>query len=455
MRNILTYELKKTPSVPLYEALYRCIRADILGGKLAAGQKLPSKRALAAHLEISKITVETAYDRLAAEGYIAAKEKVGYFVERIETRKPLACPAAAKEIPQAAPLLDLTANVCASFPFSVWNKLQRQVLLDFGHDLLQPLPATGCLALRQAIAAHLQGFRGMTVDPDNIIVGAGTDFLYNLVVQLLGQDLVYALEEPGYRKISQIYAAAGAKTHCAAMDAQGVLPSALHDAQVLHFSPAHHFPTGIVTPMARRQELLQWAAQGNWIVEDDYDCEFRFDTHPLSALYTQSERVIYINSFSKSMAPSIRIGYMVLPPHLTAVFREKLGFYTSTVSGFEQHTLARFLDGGYFEKHINRMRRAYRLRRNRLLELLQNCPRRDILHIEEADAGLHFLVKVDTRLSDEALERHCAQKGVRVYTLSRYYRGSVPDDRRHRLVINYSGLQEGDLVIFDQILRQL
>lgn len=452
---MLTYELKKTAAVPLYEALYRCIRADILSGKLAAGQKLPSKRALAAHLEISKITVEAAYEQLAAEGYIAAKEKVGYFVEHIAASKPTVLPAAVSVPAQSAPLLDLTANVCASFPFSVWNKLQRQVLLDFGHDLLQPLPATGCLALRQAIAKHLQGFRGMTVDPDNIIVGAGTDFLYNLAVQLLGQDLRYALEEPGYRKIAQIYSAAGAETLCAAMDAQGVLPTSLRDAQVLHFSPAHHFPTGIVTPMARRQELLQWAAKGNWIIEDDYDCEFRFDTHPLSALYAQSERVIYINSFSKSMAPSIRIGYMVLPPQLMAVFREKLGFYTSTVSGFEQHTLARFLDGGYFEKHINRMRRAYRLRRNRLLELLQSCPRRDILQIEEADAGLHFLVKVDTALSDEALEHYCAQRGVRVHTLSRYYRGIVPPDRCHRLVINYSGLQDADLATFEQILWQL
>lgn len=452
---MLTYELKKSPALPLYEALYRCIRADILSGKLPAGTKLPSKRALAAHLEISKITVETAYDQLCAEGYLRAQEKVGYFVEPIQIRAPTPPLPAPASVAEEKPLLDLTVNAPAAFPFSVWLKLQRQVLRDFGHDLLQSLPATGCLALRQAIAEHLLGFRGLQVDPDNIIIGAGTDFLYNLLPQLLGQDKVFALEEPGYPKIRQIYTCAGVSVIDAPMDGQGVMPDGLADAQVLHFSPSHHFPSGLVTPVGRRQALLQWAAAGNWIVEDDYDCEFRFDTRPLPALYGQSDRVIYINTFSKSMAPSIRMAYMVLPPTLTAAFRERLGFYSSTVSGFEQHTLARFLAQGYFEKHINRMRKFYRLRRNQLLELLEQCPVRERLTIEEADAGLHFLLKVDTDLSDEELEHYCMARGVRVHSLRHYYRQAVPTDRRHRLVINYSGLQEADLALLAEILRKL
>lgn len=452
---MLTYDLKKAPGVPLYEALYRCIRSDILSGRLPAGAKLPSKRALAAQLDISKITVEAAYNQLCAEGYISSREKVGFFVEAVETGAAAAPAAEKPAVPEHSPLLDLTANVPASFPFSVWSRLQRQVLLDFGHDLLQPLPSCGCLALRQAIANHLSGFRGMQVDVDNIIIGAGTDFLYNLVPQLLGQDRIYALEDPGYGKIRQIYQAAGVTTVPAPMDGQGVLPHCLEQAQVLHFSPSHHFPTGIVTPMGRRQALLKWAAQGNWIVEDDYDCEFRFDTHPMPALYGQSDRVIYINSFSKSMAPSIRMGYMVLPPQLMALFRQKLGFYTSTVSGFEQHTLARFLADGYFEKHINRMRKFYRLRRNQVLDIIRTCPRKDILTIEEADAGLHFLVKVDTGLSDEALEHYCAEKGLAVHTLSHYYRGPVPEDRCHCLVVNYSGLREEDMAVFEKILGKI
>lgn len=452
---MLTYELKKKSGIPLYESLYRHIREDILSGKLPAGMRLPSKRALCAHLEVSKITVETAYNQLAAEGYIRSREKVGYFVEDVHTlRAAVPAPSHTPKLLDT-PTLDLTANVPAAFPFSVWSRLQRQVLLDFGHELLHPLPATGCAALRQAIADHLLGFRGMRVDPENIIVGAGTDFLYNLIPQLLGQALIYALEEPGYRKIERIYTAAGATVVPVYMDAQGVLPETLGSAQILHFSPSHHFPTGVVTSPARRQELVQWADGGNWIIEDDYDCEFCSGTHPASALYGRSDRVIYINSFSKSMAPSIRMGYMVLPPQLMARFREKLGFYTSTVSGFEQHTMARFLSGGYFEKHINRMRKFYRLRREQLLQMLEACPRREKLTVEEADAGLHFLLRVDTDLSDDALERFCAEKGLLVHTLSRYYRGDVPLDRQHRLVINYSGLHDDDLPVLYEILQTI
>ena len=449
---MLTYDLKKMPGLPLYEGLYRCIRGDILSGRLPRGSRLPSKRALAAHLGLSKITVESAYNRLAAEGYIAAREKVGYFVEPVEVCAPAVALPAMPETPEM-PLLDLTANVPAQFPFSVWSRCQRRVLQTHGHALLRPLPSQGCLELRQAIARHLADFRGMQVDPAQIIIGAGTDFLYNLVPQLLGQDRCYALEEPGYGKIRRIYQAAGAKTVPAAMDAQGVIPAGLQGADVLHFSPSHHFPSGIVTPKRRRQQLLQWASQGKkWIIEDDYDCEFRFDTHPMPALFGQSEQVLYINSFSKSLAPSIRMGYMVLPWNLLAVFREKLGFYGCTVSVFEQQTLALFLQEGHFERHINRMRKFYRLRRNALLQMIYAAPGRERLAIEEADAGLHFLLKIQTEMPDEALEAYCRSLGVKAHTLSRYYTQTPPPERMHRLVINYSGLKEEDMGAFSKFL---
>ncbi len=454
---MLTYELKKAPGVPLYEALYRCIRADILSGRLAAGVKLPSKRSLAAHLEVSKITVEAAYSQLAAEGYISPREKVGYFVEAVETAAVVPAPANTLRSKAPQPLVDLTANAPAQFPFSVWSRLQRQVLLDFGHQLLEPMPHQGIQDLRQAIAQHLAGFRGMQVDPQNIIIGAGTDFLYNLLLQLLGQDKVYALEEPGYGKIRRIYEAAGASSIPAPMDPFGVVPEAIPEAQVLHISPSHHFPTGLITPMHRRQALLRWAAEGDrWIIEDDYDSEFRFDAHPMSAMYSSSEqgRVIYINSFSKSLAPSIRMGYMVLPPALMCQFREKLGFYSCTVSAFEQHTLARFLQEGHFEKHINRMRKFYRSRRNRLLDILRHCRWAEKLTIEEADAGLHFLLQVDTDFSDQALEDFCAALGLRVRCLSRYYFAQPPETSKSRIVVNYSGLKEEDFARLEEILER-
>ena len=442
---MLTYELKKSPGVPLYEALYRCIRADILSGVLVPGQKLPSKRALAQNLEISKITVEGAYGQLLAEGYIRAQEKVGYFVEDIPQARALPVAAAAPAPEEARPLLDLSGSGTEKFPFSVWSRLQREVMLDYGEKLLLPLPNQGIEPLRQAIAAHLGAFRAMTVDPDNILIGAGTDFLYNLLIQLLGRDKTYAVEDPGYGKIRKIYAAGGVRCISVPMDHEGVLPDALEDARVLHLSPAHHFPTGLVTSVARRQELLSWARRcGGYIIEDDYDSEFRFDAHPKPTMQSldHSGRVIYMNTFSKSLAPSIRISYAVLPPELMAEFRSRLGFYSCTVSSFEQYTLARFLSRGYFEKHINRMRKYYKNRRNQVVSALNGCAFADKLTIREEDAGLHFLLKVDTAMTDAELTAYCERAGVRVRTLSSYYHLPIPEEDRHCLVINYAGLDQ-------------
>ena len=440
---MLTYELKKAPGVPLYESLYRCIREDILSGNLKPGEKLPSKRALAENLEVSKITVEGAYSQLLSEGYIRSEEKVGYFVEAMERPAPPASLPAAAQSPEPREFsVDLMGSGTERFPFSVWSRLQREVMLDRGERLLLPMPNQGIPELRQAIARHLGEFRGMEVDAENILIGAGTDFLYNLLIQLLGRDKVYALEEPGYGKIRKIYAAGGVTCVSAAMDSQGICPGELGDAQVLHCSPSHHFPTGLVTPMSRRLELLAWAAKGErWIIEDDYDSEFRFDARPVPAMQTLAgDRVIYMNSFSKSLAPSIRISYMVLPPRLRQEFQEKLGFYSCTVPSFEQYTLARFLDGGYFEKHINRMRKFYKSRRNRVISLLKNCPFSHQLTILEQDAGLHFLLQVDTGLSDEALVRQLEAADIRVKALSSYFYEDTRD--RHCLVVNYAGLKE-------------
>ena len=452
---MLTYELKKAPGVPLYEALYRCIRGDILSGKLQPGQKLPSKRALSANLKVSKITVEGAYNQLLAEGYIRSEEKVGYFVESVEhaVQQPVCWEQ--KETPQKN-AIDLTANGPAKFPFSVWSKLQREVMLDMGEQLLQTTDNQGLAQLRYAIAEHLAAFRGMQVDPANIIIGAGTDFLYNLLIQLLGRDKVYAVEEPGYSKIRQIYAAAGARCVSAQLDDQGVDPAKLQNAQVLHISPSHHFPTGLVTPLSRRQALLAWSKEmkNRYIIEDDYDSEFRFAAHPMPAMQSldNGDKVIYMNSFSKSLAPSIRISYMVLPPALMEQFRQTLGFYSCTVPSFEQHTLARFLDRGHFEQHINRMRKFYKMRRDRLMKALSHCTLADKLTIKEENAGLHFLVRVDTPETEEVILQRCTEAGLRVSSLSDYYHGNVPDTAKKCLVVNYSGLSQEDLTKLEEIL---
>ncbi len=439
-----TYTLKKQPGLPLYEALYRAIREDILTGTLQPGEKLPSKRALASNLEVGKTTVEAAYAQLLEEGYISSRERSGFFVEAVEPRKK-ASPV--QPLTKSAPLphqgADLTGNGTGQFPFSVWIRLQREVILDYGEKLLLPMDSRGAPETRAAIARNLGDFRGMAVDPENILIGAGTDFLYNLLLQLLGQDKVYGVEDPGYGKIRKIYAAGGVRCLPIPMDESGIRPDSLGDARVLHISPSHHFPTGIVMPLHRRRALIDWARRTDgFIIEDDYDTEFRFRGRPLPPMQTMDpERVIYMNTFSKTLFPSIRISYMVLPAGLMARFREKLGFYGCTVPSFEQYTLARFLDRGYFEKHINRMRKFYRSRRNRVVAMLEGCPAAGKFTILEQDAGLHFLLKVETTLDDSALTALFAQSGLRVQPLGSFYT-SPREDCRGMLVINYSAVDE-------------
>ena len=439
-----TYTLKKQPGLPLYEALYRAIREDILTGTLLPGEKLPSKRALASNLEVGKTTVEAAYAQLLEEGYISSRERSGFFVEAVEPQKK-ARPV--QPVTESVPLprqgADLTGNGTGQFPFSVWIRLQREVILDYGERLLLPVDSRGAPETRTAIAKNLGDFRGMTVDPENILIGAGTDFLYNLLLQLLGQDKVYGVEDPGYGKIRKIYAAGGVRCLPIPMDESGIRPDSLGGARVLHISPSHHFPTGIVMPLHRRRALIDWARRTDgFIIEDDYDTEFRFRGHPLPPMQAMDpERVIYMNTFSKTLFPSIRISYMVLPAGLMARFREKLGFYGCTVPSFEQYTLARFLDRGYFEKHINRMRKFYRARRNRVVAMLEGCPAAGKFTILEQDAGLHFLLKVETALDDNALTALFAQSGLRVQPLGSFYT-SPREDCRGMLVINYSAVDE-------------
>ena len=443
----------------LYEQLYDFIRTDILRGSLKSGERLPSKRKLAEHLQVSVITVENAYNQLIAEGYIQSQEKRGYFVARMDEALP--APEKRPEVtvpPEKSWFMDFKTNHISGeqFPFSVWAKLMRAQLLEQDKQLLQPQKYNGVPELRGAIADYLYHARGMSVHPEQILIGSGTEYLYNLIIQLLGRDKVYAVEDPGYQKIASIYRVNDAAYRPIRMDREGLSVRQLRetDVDVVHLSPSHHFPTGLVTPITRRQELLKWANEkpGRYIIEDDYDSEFRFSGRPIPTLFSidEQEKVLYINTFSKTIAPSIRISYLILPPSLLALYREKLGFYACTVPSFEQYTLARFLSRGYFEKHINRMRKFYKNRRNRLIGLLEGCGFSRRLTILEQDAGLHFLVKVNTALTDRELTEGLARAGVRVRALSEYYHDGSPD--LHCLVVNYSGLEEPQL---EQALNRL
>ena len=381
---MLTYPMEERGSLPLYEYLCRSIRSDILSGALPAGTRLPSKRALAEHLRVSVITVEGAYSQLEAEGYLQARPKRGCFVSAVERPLP-----AAEEPPAAVPLepqspqarLDLSRNRVdtARFPVSTWAKLTRQVLSEAPEALLSPVPHQGLPALRQAIADELRDLKGMAVSPSQIIIGAGAEYLYLLLAQLLGRDTAFAVEDPGYPKIRQVYRACGAACVPIPLDGQGIDPAALaaSGAGALHISPNHQYPTGLVTPIARRQALLRWAEDtGGTIIEDDYDSEFRFTGRPIPTLQSIDARgrVVYLNTFSQTISPSMRLGFLVLPPRLLERYRRNLGFYACTVPALEQHVLARFISGGHYERHLARMRKEYRERRGAVLEAFRLSP---------------------------------------------------------------------------------
>lgn len=455
---MLTYSLEERGGLSLYEYLYRRIRADILDGTLVADERLPSKRALAEHLHVSVITVEGAYQQLEAEGYIYTRPKRGFFVSHVDRVPEAAAPAV---IPAASPApvwkLDLRSNRVdgSRFPVSTWARLTRQVLSEGAVPLLAPVPHQGLFALRQAIADDLRDFKGMAVSPEQIVVGAGAEYLYLLLAQLLngvqapGQETVFAVEDPGYPKIRQVYGKCGAACVPVPLDRWGMDLAALKSsgANVAHISPTHHYPTGIVTSIGRRQALLRWAEEtGGVIIEDDYDSEFRFTGRPIPTLQSidSGGRVIYMNTFSQTISPSMRVGFMVLPPRLLERYRRELDFYACTVPALEQHVLARFLSRGHYEQHLSRMRKEYRARRAAVLDAFHTSSFSHRVTISEQSAGLHFLLRLDTDQDDEVLRRRAEDLGIRLGFLSEY--AAAPHaDYAHTLVVNYAGLEPGQL----------
>lgn len=449
---MLTYSFEEKGTDSLYEYLYKKIKEDIVEERLLPDEKLPSKRELAKNLNISVITVENAYSQLVAEGYIYTIPKSGFYVSRVlsarirkDKRK---VPVESEKSAGENWFADFVGNATVQdiFPFSTWNKLMRETMTEDAEKLMIRSGSAGVWELRKAIAEYLYQYRGMQIEPDQIIVGAGTEYLYGILIQLLGRDKTYALEDPGYKKISSIYRVNDVSIVYVPLDKQGIEITSLENqnADIVHISPSHHFPTGIVTPVQRRYELLEWAekSEGRYIIEDDYDSEFRLHGKPIPSLQSIDGcgKVIYINTFSKSLTSTIRISYMVLPDMLRKKYQEKLGFYSCTVSNFEQYALARFMEKGYLEKHINRTRNYYRTLRDTILECIRRHPRYSRMKIREENAGLHFLLEVQTNLSDEEIISRAKERGIRISSLSQYY--FKPERaRQHTLLINYSGIQ--------------
>ncbi|MDO4617859.1 MAG: PLP-dependent aminotransferase family protein [Lachnospiraceae bacterium] len=464
---MLTYSYSGRGSESLYEYLYTCIKHDILTGVLAPHTKLPSKRVFAANQGISIVTVENTYGQLMAEGYIYSRPKSGFYVSAIAGQIPENAQSSdlipARQEHPAESSYNLVSNHTSAehFPFSIWAKIIRQLLSTQDAKLLISPPPGGAMELRSAIASHLYNFRGITCEPEQIIIGAGTEYLYTLIVQLLGREKVYGLENPSSKKIRRIYQAAGAKVIPLSMDGEGIELTAENLAvpDIVQISPSHHFPTGIVTSVSRRYGLLQWASEspGRYIIEDDYDSEFRLQGRPIPSLFSMdaTDRVIYFNTFTKSLASTIRISYMVLPKPLLEIFYSKLGFYSCTVSNFEQYTLAAFIREEYFEKHINRMRNHYRMLRDALIRQILDSALYPGAEISEENAGLHFLLKLRTREPDAVLKEKALKNGVTVSFLSDYYSSDyrqLKTSYEHTAIINYSALSEEDMVQVVQAL---
>ena len=448
---MLTYDLSQRGNRTMYEHLYEKMKEDILQGRLNSGEKLPSKRAMAEHLNVSVKTIENTYDQLLLEGYIRSEEKKGYYVNLVakETGSRPGYASFVTKYKEEEYLADFTANNISyeQFPFATWAKVMRETLTDYDTTLLKTVPFNGVEKLRVEIAEHLYRYRGMQVSPDHIIVGAGTEYLYNRIIQLLGDEAVYAVENPGYRKITKLYDLQRIKWNYIDVDKQGMDVERLKqtDATVVHVSPEHHYPIGLVMPIGRRQELLAWAAEepGRYIIEDDYDCEFRMQGRPIPSMQSmdRSHRVIYMNTFSKTMVPSIRVAYMVLPEKLMGKYLSTMNFYSCSVSGFEQYALASFMGKGYFERHIRRMVNYYKKQREKIWKIFRDSGLSKVSRIVEADAGTHFLLQVDTPLSDVEIKWAAKERGILLNCLSEY----CFDNRekyRGMLIINYSDMEE-------------
>lgn len=444
---MLIYDFTNRMGKPLYEFLYNSLKRDILNGRLAQGSKLPSKRTLAKDNKISVRTVINAYEQLIAEGFIVSEEKKGYFVAEIfedsisEKKKNKKI----RETTTKDYLIDFTAHqlVCERFPISMWKKVIREVLTDYDKELVQKADYKGVKKLRSAIADYLYRSRGMDVDEECVVIGAGLEYLYGRLYKILPKDAIYAMENPGYQRIRHIYDDYDLSWKCIAMDKEGIKIRDLEDskAKIIHISPEHHFPLGITMSKERRWELLKWAEKENnrYIIEDDYDCEYRYDDRlaPAIQCWDKKGKVIYINSFSKSLAPSIRISYMVLPKELMKKYEKVASVYSNSVSSCEQYALAKFLDEGYFERHMRRMKKYCREQGERLLKYLKQSETFSKAKIYGGKSGTHFLVKVDTRLSDEELMKEAKKQKIKIRCLSRYCRENH-EEYRHMLIFQYS-----------------
>ena len=448
--NELTMNLKTDSKVPLYEQIYNYIKSDIQNGRISYGEKLPSTRALARHLEISRSTAELAYEQLLSEGYIESEPCRGYFVAKIDELyqiRPAKTPTEEKKEQKPRYRYDFTPNGVdlKSFPYNAWRKLSKDILTDDKTELFRSGESKGELGFRQAICNYLHQARGVNCTPGQVIVGAGSDYILMLLGMILGREHVVAFENPTYKQAYRLFRGLAYKTVPVGMDKNGMKVTELSDsgADIAYVTPSHQYPTGIIMPIGRRMELLKWAKEepDRYVIEDDYDSEFRYKGKPIPALqgYDRDGKVIYLGTFSKSIAPAIRMSYMVLPNPLLKRYEERLGHIHSTVSKVDQLIVQKFIEDGYFERHLNKTRAMYKSRHDVLIDALR--PLLKICQISGEHAGVHILLTFSKEYSEEHLLNSAKAEGIKVYGLSEY-RIQTTKEERATVLLGYANLSE-------------
>lgn len=460
---MITLRLNPKAAEPLYQQLYLHIKSEITNGSLGYRDKLPSKRQLSALLQCSQNTVQNAYSQLAAEGYIMAKPKSGYYVCQLDgvvSIKNEALPTQAKTDAKPVYRYDFSHHGVDldNFPFSTWRKISKEVISEYDGDLLKIGHPQGDELLRGSIANYLHHSRGVKCAPRQVIVSSGTEFLLQLLIQLFSADCVYALENPGYEKLNLIFKSNRAAYRPIPLDEYGMIPEELQKsrADVCCVTPSHQFPTGNIMPVSRRIQLLNWANEkgGRYVIEDDYDSEFKYSGKPIPSLQglDTGGRVIYIGAFSKPLSPAIRVSYMVLPEQLLKIYEEKLNFYLCPVPSIEQKTLHRFMSEGHFERHLNKMRNIYKKKREILTAAIRLLLPE--AKIAGANAGLHLLLKMEKGMSEKELIAAAKAEGVRVYGFSQYYMGEVPKGEPPTLLLGFATLRTDEIVQAVEALKK-
>lgn len=456
-----TYIFDSYNNLPLYEQLYGFIKKDIEKGYFDLNRKLPSRRKFAEHLKVSTSTIDRAYFQLEAEGYIYSKPKSGYFVNFFEknlheninnNEKKLFDNI--KENKKIKYKYDFKTNSVDtdSFPFSVWTKLMRQVLSNNKEEILSDSDPRGIKVLREEISNYLYNFRGIKANPEQVILGSGSEYIYTLLTQIIGRKLKYGIENPGYLKIRKIFQVNGVETLPLTLDEHGICIEEMDKSgiNVVHTTPSHQFPLGMVMPVSRRNSLLNWMNKisGRYLIEADYDSEFRSSGRPIPALKSldKAGKVIYVNTFSRSLIPTLRINYVLLPEELMNVYWENYSFYSCSISNIEQLTLAKFLKLGYFERHITRMRKIYKEKREIFIQALGQSKLKSKIKIIRQEAGIHLLMEVHNGMNESELIKSAAKRGIRVYGVSEYYSFSKANCPEKTLVIGYSGMGKTDLL---------